>query len=103
VLSPSTEAYDRGAKFELYRTLESLSDYLLISQSKPLIEHFVRQADDRWLLSTYEGLDAVAPIPSIGCELRLADVYDKVIWPAEETRPQGLRVVKEPGESYTPR
>lgn len=103
VLSPSTEAYDRGAKFEFYRTLESLSDYLLISQSKPLIEHFARQPDDRWLLSTYEGLDAVAPIPSIGCELRLAEVYDKVTWPAEETRPQGLRMVKEPGEGYTPR
>ena len=63
VLSPSTEAYDRGAKFEFYRTLESLTDYLLISQSKPIIEHFTRQPDDRWLLSTYKGLDAVAPIP----------------------------------------
>jgi Uma2 family endonuclease len=53
VLSPSTEAYDRGTKFEFYRTLESLYDYLLISQSKPIIEHFTRQPDDRWLLSTY--------------------------------------------------
>jgi Uma2 family endonuclease len=100
VLSPSTEAYDRGAKFEFYRTLESLTDYLLISQSKPIIEHFARQPDERWLLSTYKGLEAVAAIPSIGCELRLADVYDKVTWPAEEFRPQSIRVVKEPGESY---
>jgi Uma2 family endonuclease len=101
VLSPSTEAYDRGTKFEFYRTLESLTDYLLISQSKPIIEHFTRQPDDRWLLSTYKGLEAVAPIPSIGCELHLADVYDKVTWSAEEDRPQGIRVVKESDESYT--
>jgi Uma2 family endonuclease len=100
VLSPSTEAYDRGTKFEFYRTLESLTDYLLISQSKPIIEHFARQPDDRWLLSTYKGLDAVAPVPSIGCELRLADVYDKVTWPAEEDRPQSIRVVKESDRSY---
>ena len=100
-LQQSTEAYDRGAKFEFYRTLESLSDYLLISQSRPIIEHYTRQPDDHWLLSTYKGLEAVAAIPSIGCELRLADVYDKVTWPAEELRPQSIRVVKEPGESYT--
>ena len=103
VLSPSTEAYDRGAKFEFYRTLESLTDYLLISQSKPIIEHFTRQPDNRWLLSTYKGLDTVAPIPAIGCELRLADVYDKVTWPAEEAQPQGIRVVKEADEGYTVR
>jgi Uma2 family endonuclease len=103
VLSPSTEAYDRGTKFEFYRTLESLTDYLLISQSKPIIEHFARQPDDRWLLSTYKGLDAVAPVPSIGCELRLADVYDKVTWPAEGGQPQSIRVVKESDESYAVR
>jgi Uma2 family endonuclease len=101
VLSPSTEAYDRGAKFEFYRTLESLTDYLLISQGRPIIEHYTRQPDDHWLLSTYKGLEAVAAIPSIGCELRLADVYDKVTWPAEELRPQSIRAVKEPGESDT--
>ena len=103
VLSPSTEAYDRGTKFEFYRTLESFSDYLLVSQSRPIIEHFTRQPDDRWLMSTYKGLDAVAPIPAIGCELRLADVYDKVTWPAEEALPQGIRVVKEQDEGYTAR
>ena len=103
VLSPSTEAYDRGAKFEFYRMLESLSDYLLISQSRPIIEHYTRQPDDHWLLSTYKGLEAIVAVPSIGCELRLADVYDKVTWPAEEARPQGIRVVKEADEGYTVR
>jgi Uma2 family endonuclease len=103
VLSPSTEAYDRGAKFEFYRTLESLSDYLLVSQSKPVIEHYTRHADERWLLATYKGLDAVAAITSIGCELRLADVYDKVEWPAEaEPKPRVWRV-KEAEAEYAAR
>lgn len=103
VLSPSTETYARGAQFELYRTLESLSDYLLVSQSKPMIEHYTRQADDRWLLMTYKGLDAVAAITSIGCELRLADVYDKVEWPAGEEALPRLRRVKETGAGYETR
>lgn len=100
VLSPSTEAYDRGAKFEFYRMLESLSDYLLVSQSSPTIEHFTRHADDRWLLATCKGLEAVAEIPSIGCELRLADVYDKVEWPAEAPQRPRLRRVKEDEARY---
>jgi Uma2 family endonuclease len=84
ILSRSTEGYDRGEKFAHYRTLESLSDYVLISQHRPLVEHFTRQPDDSWLLKSYEGLDAILPIPSIGCELPLADIYDKVEWPEEE-------------------
>ena len=51
VLSESTEAYDRGRKFELYRQLPSLTDYILASQKEVLVEHFTRQADGRWLLS----------------------------------------------------
>lgn len=100
VLSPSTEAYDRGAKFEFYRTLESLSDYLLVSQNKPTIEHYTRRGDDRWLLATYTGLDAVAAITSVGCELRLADVYDKVEWSAEAAPQPRLRRVKEAEAGY---
>jgi Uma2 family endonuclease len=103
VLSPSTEAYDRGTKFEFYRMSESLSDYLLVSQNSPSIEHYVRQPDDKWLLSAYKGLDAVAHIASIGCDLRLADVYDKVEWPETEDRSGRLRVVKEQEARYPPR
>lgn len=101
VLSPSTEAYDRGAKFEFYRTLESLSDYLLISQVSPTIEHFTRHSEERWLLTTYKGLDAVASLTSIGCELRLTDVYDKVEWPAEDARLPRIQGVQEAEARYT--
>lgn len=100
VLSPTTEAYDRGAKFKMYRTLASLADYLLIAQDKPLIEVFTRQPGDRWLLSTYDGLEAIAAIPSIGCVVRLADVYDKVAWPTAEAQRENLRLLREPNPRY---
>jgi len=77
VLSESTEAYDRGKKFEHYRTLESLTDYLLVAQDEAKIEHFTRQKGG-WLLTEARGLDGVLPLPSIGCELRLAEVYERV-------------------------
>jgi Uma2 family endonuclease len=76
VLSPSTEAYDRGQKFEYYRKLESLAEYVLVSQDKRHIEIFTRQNDGRWLLT--ETTHGVARLRSIKCRLALNDVYDKV-------------------------
>lgn len=78
VLSPSTESYDRGEKFPRYRTLNSLREYILIAQDASLVEHFIRQTDDYWLLSTVSGLDATLHLPSIECELALRDIYEKV-------------------------
>jgi len=78
VLSESTEAYDRGKKFDHYRALPSVSDYLLVSQDQHQIEHFIRQPDNRWLFAAYTTLDDVVEIPSIACALPLCDVYDKV-------------------------
>lgn len=101
ILSKSTESYDRGVKFEHYRTLESLTDYLLISQESASIEHRMRQPDNRWLLSIYQGLDSVVPIPSIGCELSLSEVYERIEWPNEDAARGWLRLVKEPRELYS--
>ncbi len=81
VLSDSTEAYDRGDKFAHYRTLESLTDYLLVAQDKPRIEHYSRQPDGQWLYSAADGLDARAEIAAIGCVLQLTEVYDRVEFP----------------------
>ena len=100
VLSKSTESTDRGVKFEHYRTVESLTDYLLISQDTASVEHRMRQPDDRWLLSIYQGLDSVVPILSIGCDLPLAEVYEKVEWSSEDAARGWLRFVKEPSEAY---
>ncbi|MBW3538816.1 MAG: Uma2 family endonuclease [Planctomycetes bacterium] len=78
VLSKTSEAYDRGRKFAHYRRLPSLKSYVLISQDRPRVEVFSRQADDRWLLTEYDGLEAVAAIPEIDCLLPLAEIYDRV-------------------------
>ncbi|MBI4640700.1 MAG: Uma2 family endonuclease [Candidatus Tectomicrobia bacterium] len=84
VLSETTEAYDRGTKFAHYRALASLSDYLLISQDQPRVEHFVRQPNHQWLFSAYENIHDVVEIPSIMCKLPLVDIYDKLDLPEHE-------------------
>lgn len=78
VLSPSTEAYDRGNKFRHYRTIPSLQEYVLIAQDSRRIERYLRQPNNEWLLSEAAGPDATLTLPSIQCELALADVYEKV-------------------------
>lgn len=80
VLSPSTAEYDRGVKFKHYRTLDTLQEYLLISQDVPLIERYVRQETTRfWTLSDAEGMEGQVELSSIGSvELSLAEVYDKI-------------------------
>lgn len=75
ILSPSTEGYDRGLKFQRYRLIPALTDYLLVAQERPVIEHFQRQAGERWVLTTYAAPEAVIPLEAIGCALALADVY----------------------------
>ncbi len=78
VLSESTEAHDRGKKFEHYRKIPSLQEYVLISQDRPHVERYFRQANGAWVLSECSGLEATLPLPSIECTLALADVYEKV-------------------------
>jgi Uma2 family endonuclease len=83
VLSESTEAYDRGEKFELYRGIQTLREYVLISQAKAYVERFVRQDDHSWKLYESSGMDSRLVLESLGCEIALSDIYDKV-----EFRPQ---------------
>jgi Uma2 family endonuclease len=78
VLSKSTSNYDRGEKFEQYRLLASLKEYVLIAQHKHHVEHCTRQPDDTWLLSETNRLADTVALISIGCHLKLAEVYDKV-------------------------
>ena len=89
VLSPSTEGYDRGFKSEQYRSIESLQEYGLISQVKPHIEVFRRQPHGQWLLSDFGGLEAVCRLESIGCEIALCDIYEKVDFGGEAPGPPG--------------
>lgn len=78
VLSKSTEDYDRGAKFEGYRTVPSLREVLLVAQDRPHVVHYVRQPDDSWLLSEIRGPEGSLTLASLGCELRLSEVYARV-------------------------
>jgi Uma2 family endonuclease len=78
VLSKSNEAYDRGEKFEQYRALTSLADYILISQDKYHIERFFRLPDNQWLLSEAKNLEDTIRLISIECDLKLKEIYEKV-------------------------
>jgi Uma2 family endonuclease len=78
VLSPSTEGYDRGAKFEGYRTLESLRHYVLIAQDRLSIDVYSRAADGRWVLDSANRPDGRINLTAVGCDLAVADIYAKV-------------------------
>jgi len=84
VLSESTEAFDRGAKFLRMQTWNpTLTDYLLVSQDRPQIEHYTRQGDDSWSYRHSLGLEASVVLGSIACTLKIADVYDRVVFADE--------------------
>jgi len=75
VLSPSTESYDRGAKFAAYRSIPTLQEYLLIEQSGIHVEHYRRQGDVEWIFRDYDSPDAQIQLPSLKVEISLADIY----------------------------
>ena len=94
VLSDSTEVFDRSAKFTRYRMFnQTLTDYVLVSQDKPMVEHFIREDDNSWKLNIYFGLDKTLEIESIECRLKLSEIYDRIEFP-EETH-QLLREIAE--------
>ena len=77
VLSPSRAAYDRGEKFASYQKLDSLCEYVLISQDSVCVEHYLRREQD-WDLTEFRSLDDVFQLISIDCELSLQAIYAKV-------------------------
>lgn len=84
VLSESTERFDRGLKFQRYRKIASLREYILVSQSKPMVEVFFRQPDGFWTLREYSGLDSTAELPSLGVNISLRSLYRDVELPETE-------------------
>ena len=78
-LSEWTEAFDRGLKFERYQKYNpTLSDYLLVSQDRPQIEHYHREKNGTWTYQLHEGLNAVVALKSIKCRLKAKEVYNRV-------------------------
>ena len=85
VLSPPGENYERRANFQRFQQLRTLLDYVQISQERALVAHYSRMGDTapgRWLYTSYEGMDAILPLPSIGIALALSDIYQRVEFPA---------------------
>ena len=78
VLSDTTADYDRGVKFENYRRIPSLQDYLLVSQTACHVVHYTRRPDDTWTLTETDRLDDTVDLPAIKCQLPLAEVYAKL-------------------------
>jgi Uma2 family endonuclease len=88
VLSPSTEAYDRGFKSENYRKIASLRAYVLVAQETPHIEVYERQADNSWLLREEDRLDGVVHPPAISVILSPAEIYDRIEFPPTDVPPR---------------
>lgn len=78
ILSPSTQSFDQGEKFQMYKELESLVEYVLVSQSEPRIERYIRQENGLWLPSLATGLSASMALSSVPVTLPLAEVYENV-------------------------
>ncbi|MBK8553694.1 MAG: Uma2 family endonuclease [Ignavibacteria bacterium] len=78
VLSKSTQDYDRGGKFKLYRDIPSLEEYVLVSQESINVEHYKKLTDGKWLLEEFKKLEDTLVLSSIDCELDLKDIYDRL-------------------------
>jgi Uma2 family endonuclease len=75
ILSKSTAAYDRGEKFQHYQFIESLAEYILITQDAIRVEQYIRQSDHTWIYSEYQNLDDFVKLESVACELSLRELY----------------------------
>lgn len=93
VLSPSTEAYDRGKKFGHYKTISSLREYILVAQDRASIDHFVRQDDGRWLMTSVNDLNSELVMPALDLAVSSGDVYAKVEFAPEAELPEGSTLV----------
>jgi Uma2 family endonuclease len=85
VLSDSTEAYDRGEKFAIYRRIQSLKEYVLVAQNRMCAELYTKQVDGGWLLTEYNDDDDKIVVTSVECTLVLHEVYDKVEFQLKES------------------
>lgn len=81
LLSDASEAYDRGKKFRRYRQVEGLREYVVVALDEPVLDRFVRQPDDAWTLTTFEGLGGEFAFASVPVRIPMADIYADVVFP----------------------
>lgn len=78
ILSPSTERIDRGLKFEEYKMIPSLKEYVLIHQDQPLVSTYFREEESLWRIQSTFGSDSAVQFQSVGCVLQLAEIYENI-------------------------
>ncbi len=81
ILSPSTEQYDRVTKFDIYKMVDSLREYVLIAQDTPRVEHFARLSDGSWSENVLVGLGVELSLETVAVNVALRDLYDRVTFP----------------------
>jgi Uma2 family endonuclease len=86
ILSPSTEAFDRGAKFTYYKSIPSLTDYLLISAAEPYVSYFLKRSENEWVHIEAKGISATITLQTFGVDLLLSEVYLDVDFPERKIR-----------------
>lgn len=87
ILSTSTEAFERGSKFTYYKSIESFSDYLLVSTERPNVAQFIKQADGSWKHYEFDDLEQRVKIESLECEIEMREIYENVIFPPNSRPP----------------
>jgi Uma2 family endonuclease len=85
VLSPSTEAYDRGEKFTHYQSIPSFREYLLVAQHRPYITHLIKQEDGSWIYKEHNNPADVVNLTSMNCELNMNEIYENVSFSSDKT------------------
>ena len=80
VLSPSTQHFDRGKKFDLYRSIPSVQEYVLVAQDEPRVAVYQRRANEEWAFTEAEGLKGKIRLYSVGCDLGLKEIYRKIVF-----------------------
>ena len=90
ILSPSTEKRDRTIKFDDYRSIDGLGEYVLLSQTEPRVESYFRGDDESWRFDVQVGLEASLRLRSVDVELPLAELYLNVTFPPPEPEPPAL-------------
>ena len=85
VLSRTTESYDRGKKFDLYRQLVSLLEYVVVAQDEALVEHFARQENGSWILTVFRDLTSDLELPTLSAKLPLSEIYEEVTFGPEDS------------------
>jgi|SRR5215213_379259 len=81
VLSPSTEAFDRGEKFTYYKSIESFTEYLLVATNRPFVTQFIKQAENEWIQREAIGLTGKLFLETFGVEILLSEIYLDVEFP----------------------